>query len=265
MAKKAKKANGVSIDRKIELRKGYIVTGTPSATGGHTYQQQEIQATHRNINQKKTWKTVKITDNVEACAKVDSVRQRGNYLLRKLCTATEIGYFLTPENHTAFLTAARELGAAADDVNALARKMGSTRQVHVNFVPLAIDLATPAVAEEIAYTVRTRLAEMRDLVRNGTVNSLLDGKLQINQNLHRLGTGFAETVILDAIKEIKAAKTRIKAAIKVSQTPESAGRKEKLLAVKAAISWFSPVTEKTESDEPKQAETEEIVPNEMSL
>jgi len=265
--KKTKKTNGVKTpDKAIELRKGYIVTGTPSATGGHSYKQEEISPpTHRNTNRRRVWKTTKITDNVEACDAVDKVRQRGHYLLRRLCAATEIGYFLEPDNYAKFITAARELGAAADAVNALARKMGSTRQVHINFVPLPIDLATPNVAAEVAYTVRTRLAEMRDLIHAGVVNSVLDSKIQTNQNLHRLGIGFAETVVLDAIKEIKEARSRIKTKIKAHQTPESAGKQEKLLAVKAAISWFSPVTERTESDEVPEVAAEEDVPNEMTL
>lgn len=232
---------------KISLKSGYIVLPSYGASGGiHYVSLGETTTVNDDGSEVTVYKKKKVVDNKEMCKRVDAVRHKVEYALKKHASKTAFGYFADEEQLKALTTEIETIKEKASEVNRLSAAAGCGRRVHVAIIPNKIDLASPDAAQEVAYTVRDVLSEGRHLLREGMIDKL-EPLLVRNKNLAQLGVGITATLIEDALGELKAARKRIRERVKRGMTPESAAKQEEFDCVRSAVDFFSPL-EETEHD-----------------
>jgi hypothetical protein len=203
-------------DGVFNFRPGWMIVDCSSASGGIRYDRELVK--EKSINKgngvQADHKTRKTVDHVEFCAAVDAVVKKVDYVLRKHCARTDMGWFA---DDVALKKVKAEITAIeheADDLNMnAAKKAKSERRAKIRVVPLKLDLAKPEAVQEIAHTIRGVLIELRDALRSGDLASL--HKLRIrSKNLERLAIGFQSDAIRFAMERVPAAATEIREAVR---------------------------------------------------
>lgn len=212
MSKKSK----VSSESVFNFRPGWMIVDCSSASGGIRYDRELLK--EKSINKghgiQADHKTRKTIDNVEFCAAIDAVVKKVDYVLRKNCARTAMGWFADDHALQKVKAEVAEIEREAHELNTnAAKKAKSARRAKINVVPLKLDLAKPEAVREIAGTIREVLAELRDALRAGDVASL--HKLRIrSKNLDRLAVGFQSDAIKFALERVPNAANEIREAIK---------------------------------------------------
>jgi len=223
----------------VQIRPGYIVVNASQARGGITYRRTRIDEVTINAGCGVRARTVttKEVDHVTAAAAVEAVVKRADYICRKNCAWTMIGWFATEEVLPAVMAEFDTLRDEAAHVNARAQAEGSQRRAYVNAVPARVDTTTEECAREIARTVRGVLGAIQDALHAGDI-AALHAPLIKAKNLDRLTIGLPGEAVRNALATIAPAKRALKARIAQGESPESAGRALDLGAFAVAISWF---------------------------
>jgi len=209
--KVSKKSEGV-----FHFRPGWMVVDCSSATGGIRYDRELLG--EEPINRKRglqvDHKTRKTVDNVEFCAAVDAVVKKVDYVLRKHCARTDMGWFADDSVLHKIKAEVAEIEREAHELNTVgAKKAKSARQAKIRVVPLKLDLAKPEAVQEIAGTIRSVLIELRDALKTGNLADL--HKLRIrSRNLEKLAVGFQSDAIKFALERVPLAAAEIREAVK---------------------------------------------------
>mgnify|MGYP001573285335 FL=1 len=240
------KDKSIIIEQKtFEVRPGYVVVDTSTATGGITYVRRGIdkRAINHGAGIKTRHETVKEIDHVEAVAAVDAVVKAADYACRCLCTRTTFGYFVEATKLGELQEAFHGLRAEAERVNANAVRAGSQRRVHVGLVLARLEIGGDA-AIEIAHTIRSVLTEVHGALRRGAVKNAkglrneLHAPLLRCRNLERLTVGIAGEAVRLALRQIPVARGEILERLKAGDDAETAGAKADLGYIEAAVAWF---------------------------
>lgn len=210
-SKKIKKSEGV-----FHFRPGWMIVDCSSANGGIRYDRELLgeEPINRRRGLQVDHKTRKTVDNVEFCAAVDAVVKKVDYVLRKHCARTDMGWFADDVALGKVKAEVAEIDREAHELNTVgAKKAKSARRAKIRVVPLKLDLAKPEAVQEIAGTIRDVLSELRDALRAGDLASL--HKLRIrSKNLDRLATGFQSDAIRFALERVPLAAAEIREAVK---------------------------------------------------
>jgi len=200
----------------FHFRPGWMIVDCSSASGGIRYDRELVK--EKSINKgngiQADHKTRKTVDHVEYCAAVDAVVKKVDYVLRKHCARTEIGWFADDSVLHKVKAEIAEIEREANELNTVgAKKAKSARRAKIRVVPLKLDLAKPEAVQEIAATIRGVLTELRDALKGGHLADL--HKLRIrSKNLERLAVGFQSDAIKFALERVPAAATEIREAVK---------------------------------------------------
>lgn len=255
MSKKSK--NEQKHEGVFHFRPGWMIVDCSSASGGIRYDRELVKekSINKGVGMQADHKTRKTVDNVEFCAAVDAVVKKVDYVLRKHCARTEMGWFA--DDHVLHKVKAEiaEIEREAHKLNTTgAKKAGSARRAKIRVVPLKLDLAKPEAVQEIAATIRDVLTELRDALRAGDVASL--HKLRIrSKNLEKLAVGFQSDAIRFALERVPVAANEIRDAIRTAKrgvdgedkatveetmanAAKKAGGKVDIEAIEAAIVHF---------------------------
>lgn len=254
MSKSKKSESGV-----FNFRPGWMIVDCSSASGGIQYDRELLK--EKSINEgngmQADHKTRKTVDNVEFCAAVDAVVKKVDYVLRKHCARTEMGWFADDRALQKVKAEVAEIEAEAEELNtAGAKRAKSARRAKIRVVPLRLDLAKPEAIQEIAHTIRAVLIELRDALRGGDLNSLHKLKIR-SKNLHQLAIGFQSDAIRFALDRVPLAANEIREDMKnvkraaqndgkgkekvekeVAAAAKRAGAKVDITAIEAAIAHF---------------------------
>ena len=227
-------------EKSFSFRPGWVIRDCSSASGGIQYLRDLVKEKQINRNRglQVDHKTRKIVDNVEYCAHIDAVVKKVDYVLRKHCARTEMGWFADDGALTAVKAEIREIREEAAELNRLADRAGSSRRAKIHIAPLRLDLAQPEAVQEIAYTVRSVLDDIHAALRTGDVASLHKLKIRA-KNLDRLATGFQSDAIRFALDSVPAAANEIRRIMRISTAkPEDIGAELDLSALEAALTHF---------------------------
>lgn len=255
MSKKSK----VPSENVFQFRPGWMIVDCSSASGGIRYDRELLK--EKSINKgngmQADHKTRKTVDHVEFCAAIDAVVKKVDYVLRKNCARTAMGWFADDHALQKVKAEVAEIQREAEELNTnAAKKAKSARRAKIRVVPLKLDLAKPEAIQEIAATIRDVLTELRDALRAGDVASL--HKLRIrSKNLEQLAVGFQSDAIKFALERVPGAANEIRDAIKnakratqndggnkeaieeaVNAAAKKAGAKVDVDAIEAAIAHF---------------------------
>jgi hypothetical protein len=255
MSKSKKSESGV-----FHFRPGWMIVDCSSASGGIQYDRELLK--EKSINEgngmQADHKTRKTVDNVEFCAAVDAVVKKVDYVLRKHCARTEMGWFADDRALQRVKAEVAEIEAEAEELNtAGARRAKSARRAKIRVVPLRLDLAKPEAVQEIAHTIRSILIELRDTLRAGDLANLHKLKIR-SKNLHQLAVGFQSDAIRFALDRVPLAANEIREEMKnakrgaqndgkskerverdVNAAARRAGAKVDIQAIEAAIMHFT--------------------------
>lgn len=208
---KIKKSEGV-----FHFRPGWMMVDCSSASGGIRYDRELVaeEPINRRRGMQVDHKTRKTVDNVEFCAAVDAVVKKVDYVLRKHCARTDMGWFADDSVLHKVKAEVAEIMREADELNNVgAKKAKSARRAKIRVVPLKLDLAKPEAVQEIAATIRGVLIELRDALKAGDLASL--HKLRIrSRNLEKLAVGFQSDAIRFALERVPLAAAEIREAVK---------------------------------------------------
>lgn len=254
----------------FHFRPGWMIVDCSSASGGIRYDRELLK--EKSINKgngmQADHKTRKTVDHVEFCAAIDAVVKKVDYVLRKHCARTDMGWFADDAALVKVKAEVAEIDREANDLNVHAAKRAkSARRAKIRVVPLKLDLAKPEAVQEIAATIRGVLTELHDALRAGDIASL--HKLRIRaKNLDRLATGFQSDAIRFALERIQPAANEIREAVKnatrairndgggkdaITEAGESAakkaGAKVDIQSIENAIAHFESPPEVVDADD----------------
>jgi hypothetical protein len=236
MSKSKSKSKGMKNDGVFHFRPGWLVVDCSSASGGIRYDRELVK--EKSINEgngiQADHKTRKTVDHVEYCAAVDAVVKKVDYVLRKHCARTEMGWFADDKALRKVKREVVAISREARELNASAEKADSARRAKISVAPLKLDPAHPEAVQEIAHTIRGVLGEIRDALRAGDVASL--HKLRIrSKNLEQLAVGFQSDAIRFALERVPGAANEIREAIKnATRSAKNDGEDKEVIDAKAA-------------------------------
>lgn len=167
----------------------------------------------------------------------ENLIQRSVNAVRAHSTHTLIGYLAPAEELPEIVKEFAQIKLAAEQFNASAKHS----RVSISFAPFEIgsQLATnEECAKALADHVRGELAEMRAKLLAGDVAGVRNVLLRCKR-MHTLSVGTQADSIKFGIEEGASALRVLNAAIKKSETPESAGRALHLPMIDAAIETFT--------------------------
>jgi hypothetical protein len=251
-SKRLAKVPNTAIEKRIQVRPGYLVIDTSTATGGVTYDREyDDDPTKINNGQgiQVQLRTVKTVDHVEAVAALDALKKKVDYACRKYCARTAFGWFADEVSLRALRKEIDELRAEAVNLNAAAAAVGSERRARVGIVAGKLELASADAAREIAYTIRETLAGVLAALRAGKVKRRVkDGEVVAKDELHapllkcknldRLAVGLAGEAVKMALDSIAPAKKELLDRMKQGEDPAAVGAELDLGAIENAITWF---------------------------
>jgi hypothetical protein len=200
----------------FNFRPGWLVVDCSSASGGIRYDRELVK--EKSINEghglRADHKTRKTVDHVAFCAAVDAIVKKVDYVLRKHCARTQMGWFADDKALRKVKAEIAEIAREAEDLNTnAAKKAQSARRAYISVAPLKLDPAHPEAVQEISRTIRGTLTELRDALRTGDVASL--HKLRIRStNLAQLAVGFQSDAIRFALECVPVAALKIREARK---------------------------------------------------
>jgi hypothetical protein len=228
MSNKKVKSDGV-----FHFRPGWMIVDCSSASGGIRYDRELVseETINRGRGVQAEHHTRKTVDHVEYCAAVDAVVKKVDYVLRKYCARTEMGWFADDRILHKVKAEIVEIEKEAHELNTVAApKAKSERRAKIRVVPLKLDLAKPEAVREIAGTIRSVLTELRDALRSGDIASL--HKLRIrSKNLEKLAVGFQSDAIRFALERVPGAATEIREAIRnATRAAQNSGESKSAIA-----------------------------------
>lgn len=224
----------------IKVRSGWLIVDTSTAVGGITYDRTPIlEKNFGRAGLEKQFKTKKIVDHVEACAKVDAVVHKADYLMKKYCTRTTFGWFADDYVLETIKAEVVKLREEMDDANRFARLSGSTRRGRIAIVPAKLEHDGEDAVREVARTVYDTLCAIRDCLVAGEIKNPLTVALDKARNLDRLAVGVQATTIAFALERAASARKEIRERVKTGEDAETVGKSVDLSAIDAALDMFS--------------------------
>lgn len=235
--------------QKIQVRPGYVILSTCSATGGVRYARthgDEQPIGEDGIEQE--IRSVKTIDHKEAVDRCNKIASAANHAVRKRTANSAFGYFATEQALKVLGEDLSQLSVEAEIANDFARSVGSARRVHVGIVPVEIDVANEDVAREVHRTVRVALTEIRDHLVAGEAHEL---KLALDRavRIDTLVTGLASEAIRMALTSAKEARSELAKANKLREEGDAQAEnvevtRERVIqnfsgAVDTALDWCS--------------------------
>lgn len=233
---KSSKSKGMKSDGTFHFRPGWLVVDCSSASGGIRYDRELVK--EKSINEgngiQADHKTRKTVDHVEYCAAIDAVVKKVDYVLRKHCARTEMGWFADDKALKKVKREVTAIAREAKELNASAKKADSARRAKISVAPLKLDPAHPEAVQEIAHTIRGVLLELREALRAGDIASL--HKLRIrSKNLEQLAVGFQSDAIRFALERVPDAANEIREAIRnATRAAKNDGEDKEMIEEKAA-------------------------------
>lgn len=228
----------------VQLRPGWIIRDCARAFGGVEYDCAKIREQSVNHGQGTLTehRTKKIVDHVEYVTAMDAVVKKVDYVLRKHCAHTLLGWFCDNAAKRVVMAEVAQLQREAEILNAQAEADKRTaRRVKIRVVPLRLDLTLPEATQEITETIRDLLIEIRDALRAGRIDEI--HKLRIRaRNLDKLVMGSASDAIRLALERVP----RVAKELREQQRrlpPEASAEGAKKLdleAIETAIAYFAP-------------------------
>lgn len=227
---KSKKSESESV---FNFRPGWMVVDCSSASGGIQYDRELLKEQSIGNGLQADHKTRKTVDNVAFCQEVDAVVKKVDYVLRKHCARTEMGWFA---DDNALQKVKAEVALLAEEAALLntvgARKAKSARRAKIRVVPLKLDFDKREAVQEIAHTIRAVLTELRDTLRAGDLPNLHKLKIR-SKNLEKLAVGFQSDAIRFALDHVPVAANEIRDAVRAAKRAATNDGKGKLAVEKA--------------------------------
>jgi len=256
----SKSKSKISSEQVFHFQPGWMIVDCSSASGGIRYDRELLKekTINKGAGMQADHKTRKTVDNVEFCAAIDAVVKKIDYVLRKHCARTDMGWFANDKALHKVKVEVAEIEREAHELNTTAaKKAKSARRAKIRVVPLKLDLAKPEAVQEIAHTIRSVLTELRDTLQAGDLASL--HKLRIrSKNLEQLAVGFQQDAIRIALERVPTAANEIREAVKnakraaqndgakkeeveeaIEAAAKRAGSKVDVESIEAAIAHFT--------------------------
>lgn len=225
----------------FKARSGWILVDRSTANGGVRYTRTPVEehSINRGDGIQATHETVKEVDHVAFVKEIDRLVKHTEYILRKTCAQTPVGYFASDEILPKVREEIERLVHEASALNASASIAGCARRARIQIVPIRVDLDTEEAAQEIAKHIRESLTALRNLLRQGETGTPWHNALGRAKNLPTLATGVQADSITFGLENAQAEAKAIRETVKNGAAPKVAGAYANLDALQAAIDLFS--------------------------
>jgi hypothetical protein len=205
----------------------YLVIPEHTCKGGVTYGRKKDNKRKKGDGYSQDIHSRKTVDHEEIIDRSDKIREAARYILRVCAVKTAIGWIADSDglrrirdgftargvdgerHYPGYVTLAQR----AADCNRDARRLGSERRVHVDFVELDIRVDNERAAKAIARTVRETCEELLTACKAGDAKGA-QTVLNRTKNLEKLAVGFQRQSIVFAIDCAKDCIGQLKKAIK---------------------------------------------------
>lgn len=234
----------------IAIKPGWIIRDCSSASGGVHYRRTYDHETQEGERRTVDFATHKVIDHVSIVKDLDALVMQAEYVLRKHCAKTTLGWFAPDAMLPVVRAAIARVHAEAYELNQTATRLGSLHRAYIGVAPLKVDLSTPEAAREIARTVHDTLVDILAILRQGVIGQELSGKLLRARHLDQLATGFQAEALRVALATIAEAKSQIRVQLKQGEkpgatilTPAEIGAALDLSPVEHCVQLFRPMDE----------------------
>jgi hypothetical protein len=231
--------------------KSWVIQDCSTAVGGIEYERLKTAETAVSRGRRKPWRAKrsgkglavehqerKIFDNVEICTAVDGVVKKVDYVLRKYCARTPLGWVADNQALSAVRSEVEEIRKEAWLLNVRAKLAKSARSAYICVVPLTMKSSAPEAPKEIARTIKSVLTALLRALRGGELSDLHKLKIRA-RNLHKLAVGRAAAAIKLALDRVPVAANEIREATRSGEMAlERAAYSCDLTAIEEALSYF---------------------------
>lgn len=235
--------------KRLEIKPGYVVISTTTATGGITYTRDHGTVEAEGMGGiRQDIASVKRIDHVEAVKATRAVAGKAERAVARRCTRVAGGWYHATSEALAVLSMdLADLAPEVDAANALAESVGSAARAHVGVMPVQLDVSNAECVREIYRTIRESLTEIHGAIVAGDAHDL-GLALTRAVRLDSLAVGLAGDAIRMALEAAKSAGSEIRAVnrrrddgIAVETVAEVAQRMTETYsgAVETALAWVS--------------------------
>lgn len=228
---------------KPQLAPGHVVINISGASGGVSYTREVVAQRSRRAAVSTTFTNVMHVDHKAFVTEINSlVKKVDDTILRNMCVKMGTWHFVAEANVSALRSAVATLRSDVEALNLAAAVAGSAHRGRVGVVLAALDVTQPDVVGECCRTIAEILSELRDALRLGDVDDVVEGGKVIRRNamkplliraknLTSLVTGDAHDALVAALDRVRTARAEVR---QVTDT-----RRVDLSAITAALAWFA--------------------------
>lgn len=228
------------ITRPLNVGSGFFYVVEFSATGGVKYTRQagfeEPDVTGEGLIGEFT--TQKHVDHVGLLKMSRKLINAAYLVMERHASATPIGYFVSAASVPKLEAELAQVVEDARGLNVIAAQVRSARRVRIAAYRVRVEEDDAAVATRLAQTVRERLTELGQNLRDGDLNAYATSWKRA-KNLPRLATGIQAESIVFALEAAKEARAEVARLIREGTPIAKAGAAVDLSALESAICLFT--------------------------
>jgi hypothetical protein len=225
-----------------QIAPGYVVINISGATGGVSYTREIVATRAKKAARATTFMNVMRVDHAGYVEQINAlVKKVDDTVLRSLCVKTSFGHFVSEGNIEALRREVADLRRKVEALNAAAAVAGSQHRGRIGVVAPRLDVDQPEVVTECSRTVIEVLSAVRDVLRLGDVDDVVEGGIVVRRNqlkplllraknIETIAIGPAGAALAAALDRVRAARGEIRAGAPAATVS--------LTAIDRAITWF---------------------------
>lgn len=236
---------------RTQIAPGYIVINASSASGGITYEREEVTEEAHRRGRVVSLRHTKRIDNEHSVRAIDAAVKDVDHILRTACVRLiNVGHFATVDVLAAVEDRVAVLAQKVNRLNAEAIQRKSAHRGMIHIVTAMLDLTREGNRQIVYQTARDTIGELRSSLRIGDVvddrdetgaiarRHQLRSILLRAKNLDALFVGPLQASVRNALDRVKTARVDLLKRITNGESPVDAGAAIDLTALDTVMARF---------------------------